>query len=323
MHLTEFHALPLTGLPERVRRSKDSFMHASPSASLPPLAGRTALVTGVSRRHGIGFAVACALASLGASVFTHHYSPHDADQPWGADDLDEVRAGIAGELAVGAVARDLHADLRDAAEIEALLDAASALTGTLDILVCNQALSGSDGSIYDMTADLLDAHWQTNARASLLLTAGFARLRRQALGLSAADAARPGDHAVTGRPFGAPTGHVIWMTSGQIDGPMRGEVAYGTSKAGLAGITRTVAAELLDSGIILNTVNPGPVNTGYLDPATTDRDLSWLPEYLAKTPFGRFGRPSDPASLISWLCTDAGSWVVGQVLTSDGGFSLQ
>lgn len=288
-----------------------------------PLSGRTALVTGVSRRRGIGFAVATTLAALGANVFIHHHRAHDADQPWGADDLDAVRAGLADALTPGAVMGDASADLREAATIDPLLDAAAELSGAVDILVCNQAMSGGDGSIFDMTAERLDAHWQANTRATMLLTAEFARRRRGELGLADADAARPGEPSPTGRPFAAPTGHVIWMTSGQGHGPMRGEVAYATSKAALAGITPTVAAELLDAGVVLNTVNPGPVNTGYLDPETTDRDLSWLPGYLASTPFGRFGTPDDVARLIGWLCTDAGSWVVGQVLASDGGFSLQ
>ncbi len=287
-----------------------------------PLSGRTALVTGVSRRRGIGFATATTLASLGANVFIQHYRPHDLDHPWGGDDLDAVRDGIRSSLAPGAVMGDLHADLRDPGAAETLLDAASALTGTLDVLVCNQALSGSDGSIFDMTAEHLDAHWQANARATLLLTAGLARRRRAELGGETANAARPGDRIDPLGPFEKPTGHVIWMTSGQGHSAMRGEISYATSKAALAGITRSTAAELLDIGIVLNTVNPGPVNTGYLDADTSDRDLSGVAEWIAGTPFGRVGRPSDPAALIGWLCTDAGSWVVGQVLTSDGGFSL-
>jgi 3-oxoacyl-[acyl-carrier protein] reductase len=287
-----------------------------------PLSGKTALVTGVSRRRGIGFATANTLAALGASVFLHHYRPHDVDHPWGADDIDAVRTGIADALTPGAVMGDDHADLRDPATIEPLLDAASALTGRLDILVCNQAMSGRDGSIFDMTPDVLDAHWQANARASLLLTAGLARRRLTELGVDGSAAARPGDRVVQAGAFEKPTGHVIWMTSGQGHGAMRGEMSYATSKAALAGITRTAAAELLDVGIVLNTVNPGPVNTGYLDEDTTDRDLSGVADWISGTPFGRVGRPDDPASLIGWLCTDDGSWVVGQVLTSDGGFSL-
>jgi 3-oxoacyl-[acyl-carrier protein] reductase len=73
---------------------------------------------------------------------------------------------------------------------------------------------------------------------------------------------------------------------------------------------------------VLNTVNPGPVNTGYLDPETADRPLEELEQHLASTPFGRYGRPEDAAELIGWLATPRGAWVVGQVLTSDGGFSL-
>nr|BFF09439.1 hypothetical protein GCM10025699_07420 [Microbacterium flavescens] len=59
-----------------------------------PLHGKTALVTGVSRRRGIGFAVASRFARLGASVFIHHFRPHDTDLPWGGDDLDALRAEL-------------------------------------------------------------------------------------------------------------------------------------------------------------------------------------------------------------------------------------
>ncbi|HWD62932.1 MAG TPA: SDR family oxidoreductase [Humibacter sp.] len=289
-----------------------------------PLLGKAALVTGVSRRRGIGYAVARKLASLGASVFIHHYRPHDLDLPWGGDDLDAVRDGIRSALAPQAVMGDLGADLMQDASIATLLDAASALTGSLDILVCNHAKSGDDGGILDMTPERLDAFWSTNTRSTLLLTAEFARRKADAAAgqrRQGDEPRRPGER-VERTPFAAPVGRVFWMTSGQIHGPMRGEVAYATSKAALAGVTATVAAELLETGIVLNTINPGPVNTGYLDADTTDRPLEGLTEVIAGTPFGRFGRPEDPAELIGWLATDAGAWVVGQVITSDGGFSL-
>lgn len=293
-----------------------------PDRSVPerlPLEGRTALVTGVSRRRGIGFAVARRFAELGASVFIHHHRAHDIDQPWGADNLDEVRAEIGAALTPDARFGDLSADLTAADRIPGLLDAAFDLTGRLDVLVCNHAKSGDDGGILDMTASRLDAFWDTNTRSTLLLTAEFAR---RVSGLGQAEALRPGDRVDSPGPFEEPTGRVFWMTSGQIHGPMRGEVAYATSKAAIAGATATVAAELLPHGIVLNTINPGPVNTGYMDPETTDRSLEDLQSIEARTPFGRFGRPNDPADLIGWLSTQAGSWIVGQVLTSDGGFSL-
>jgi 3-oxoacyl-[acyl-carrier protein] reductase len=282
-----------------------------------PLHGKTALVTGVSRRRGIGFAVASRLARLGASVFFHHFRPHDTDLPWGGDDLDALRAELRDALTPGAAFGDAEADLRDAAAIPGLVERARGLTGSLDILVCNHAQSGGDGSILDMTAERLDAFWSANARSSLLLTQAFAALHRLE-----APAARPGERAGRAEPFAEPVGRVFWMTSGQIHGPMRGEVAYATSKAALAGVTKTVAAELLDLGIILNTIDPGPVNTGYLDPETTDRPLEEITDFVRSTPFGRFGAPDDPARLIAWLSTPDGAWVVGQVLSSDGGLGL-
>lgn len=287
-----------------------------------PLRGRTALVTGVSRRRGIGFAVAREFARMGASVFVHHYVPHDREQPWGADDLDAVVSELRAELTDGAVLGHMSADLQDAERVQPLIDAANALTGSLDILVCNHAKSGGDGSVLDMTPEALDAFWHTNTRSTLLLTRAFALLRTEA----PTTASRPGErvrgHDADRPRFSKPTGRVFWMTSGQGHGPMRGEVAYATSKAALAGVTATVAAELLELGIVLNTVNPGPVDTGYLTPESTDRPLDGIQELIDGTPFGRLGHPTDPAKLIGWLATDDGAWIVGQVLTSDGGFYL-
>jgi 3-oxoacyl-[acyl-carrier protein] reductase len=287
------------------------------SAALP-LHGETALVTGVSRRRGIGFAVATKLASLGASVVVQHHRPHDLDLPWGGDDLDAVRDGIRAHLTPGASFADVAADFRDPASIPRVMRVATELTGSLDVLVCNHAKSGDDGSILDMTPERLTAFWEVDTRSTLLLTAEFARLRAPRVETPR----RPGDRIVGSGPYEEARGHVIWMTSGQIHGAMRGEVAYAASKAALAGVTPTVAAELLELGIVLNTIDPGPVNTGYMDPETSDRSLDDLDRHLQSTPFGRVGRPEDPAELIGWLVTSAGSWVVGQVLTSDGGFGL-
>ncbi|TAM71294.1 MAG: SDR family oxidoreductase [Microbacteriaceae bacterium] len=286
-----------------------------------PLLGRSALVTGVSRRRGIGYAIAVRLAELGANVFVHHFSAHDATQPWGADDLDAVRDGIRSAQHPDALFGDLSADMADPAAPGRVIDAAVSAVGRLRILVCNHARGGGDGSIFDMTAERLDAHWQVNTRSTVLLTRRFAA---QFSGETVREeATQPGVRQVSVGPFDEfATGRVIWLTSGQLLGPMPGEVAYAGSKAALAGLTVTVASELLTRGIILNTVNPGPVNTGYLDPDSSDRPAGIIEEHLRSMPFGRFGAPDDPARLIGWLVSDDGRWVVGQVLTSDGGFSL-
>ena len=272
-------------------------------SALLPLHGKTALVTGVSRRRGIGFAVARKLAALGANVVIHHHRPHDLDLPWGGDDLDAVRDGIRDVLVDGARFADVSADLRDPSSVPDVLSAAAALTGQVDVLVCNHAKSGDDGSILDMTPERLSAFWEVNTRATMLLTAEFARRRAPA----GDGPRRPGDRIAGAGPYAEAQGHVFWMTSGQIHGAMRGEVAYAASKAALAGVTATVAAELLELGIVLNTINPGPVNTGYMDPETTDRSLEDLDAYVASTPFGRVGTPQDPAELIGWLATSSGA----------------
>ncbi|MBA8990702.1 NAD(P)-dependent dehydrogenase (short-subunit alcohol dehydrogenase family) [Curtobacterium pusillum] len=162
-----------------------------------PLHGKTALVTGVSRRRGIGFAVATKLASLGANVVIHHHRPHDLDLPWGGDDLDAVRAGVREHLTEGARFADVAADLSIATAIPEVVQAATALTGRLDILVCNHAKSGDDGSILDMTPERLDAFWDVNTRATLLLTAEFARLRAPRTD----EPRRPGDRVAGNGPY--------------------------------------------------------------------------------------------------------------------------
>ncbi|HET8604346.1 MAG TPA: SDR family oxidoreductase [Marmoricola sp.] len=258
-----------------------------PSSPLP-LQGRTALVTGVSRRRGIGFAVAARLAQMGASLVVHHHRQHDEEQYGEAEDLAVLLAEIRERQPAGAVV-DLAADLEDPEAPARLIDEAVERAGHLDILVCNHAHSGDAVSLDRLSAEALDRHWAVNARATLLLTAAFA-----------------------GRHDGRPGGRVVWMTSGQGLGPMGDNLAYATSKAALQGATWSVADELVGRGILLNTVNPGPVNTGYLDGAPA--------RLLDRFPLGRPGEPDDPARLVAWLVSDEGRWMVGQVLSTEGGF---
>ena len=254
-----------------------------------PLAGRTALVTGVSRRRGIGFAVATRLAEMGASLAVHHHRPHDADEYGVAEDLDALLADLRASLTGSAQLVDVAADLGDPAAVEGLVPGVNDLAGHLDVLVCNHAHGGDEVDLAHLTVAALDRHWAVNTRATLMLTQAFAA-----------------------QHDGGPGGRVIWMTSGQSLGPMSDNLAYATSKAALAGATWSVADDLADRGILLNTVNPGPVNTGYLDDAP--------PAFVEAFPQHRIGEPEDPARLIGWLVSDEGRWVVGQVLNTEGGF---
>ena len=258
-----------------------------------PLRGRTALVTGVSRRSGIGYAVARRLAALGASLFLHHYAPHDRDQPWGEDPggVQAVVAGVRGALAaVDASVHHLELDLALPEAPARLIEAAADAFGHLDIMVCNHARSGGDGPLGTLDAKMLDAHWTVNTRSTILLTQAFAA-----------------------RHDGRPGGRVILMTSGQDLGPMTGEVAYAASKGALASITKTLADQLADQRITLNAVNPGPVDTGYAPPEAHEVVRRHFPQQ-------RWGVPDDPARLIAWLVTDEAVWITGQVINTEGGF---
>ena len=258
-----------------------------------PLRGRAALVTGVSRRAGIGYAIARRLAGLGASLFLQHYAPHDRDQPWGGDPggVQAVLAEVTSALAAdGAGVCDMELDLGGAEAPAQLIDAAAAALGHLDILVCNHARSGGDGPLGSLDAAMLDAHWAVNTRSAILLAQAFAA-----------------------QHDGRPGGRVIFMTSGQDLGPMTGEVGYAASKGALASITRTLADQLAGRAITLNTVNPGPVDTGYAPPEAYEAVRRRFPQ-------GRWGTPDDPARLIAWLATDEASWITGQVISTEGGF---
>ena len=273
-----------------------------------PLAGRTVLVTGVSRRVGIGHAIAYRAADYGASVVAHHYRPHDASQPWGADDIDAVMASIRTHLVGSARLIDIPADLAAPGEPVRVVEQAAVAAGHLDALVCNQAMSSPDGPLSEMTEAVLDAHWAVDARASILLAQAFAAQK----GFASPAPARsggPGSRSVDNH-----RGAIVFLTSGQGLGPLPGEIAYAAAKAAIAGLTLTISDELIDAGITVNTVNPGPVDTGYVTEADREATAVMFPQ-------GRWGEPDDAARLITWLLTDEARWITGQVINSEGGFA--
>ncbi len=175
---------------------------------------------------------------------------------------------------------DVVADFADPAAPARVVSAAA----PLDTLVVNHALSEL-GTLEELTAEQIDAHLHANVRASLLLVKEFAA------------------------QFDTETGAVVLLTSGAHLGPMTREIAYAVSKGALAVAVATLAEALADRGIRVNAVNPGPTNTGYLDGIDANR-----------MPLGRWGDPDDAARLVTWLCSDDGRWVTGQVIDSEGGF---
>jgi 3-oxoacyl-[acyl-carrier protein] reductase len=246
------------------------------------LRGCAAVVTGVSRRNGIGFAVASRLLTAGSGVLIHSWAGGDENPDPGG-----VEAVLADLEQVGSPVAQFEADFADPQSPAAVIRAAHEAFGHVDILVVNHTLSRM-GALGELTADDLDAHLHVNVRASLLLVKEFADQHDD----------RPG-------------GRVVLLTSGQHLAPMSREVAYAVSKGALHQATMTLSEELIDRGITVNAVNPGPTDTGWIP---EDRDPR------PAMPLGRWGQPDDAARLIAWLCTDDAAWVTGQVIDSEGGF---
>jgi 3-oxoacyl-[acyl-carrier protein] reductase len=251
------------------------------------LNGRVALVTGVSRRKGIGFAIAQQLTKLGADIFIHSFCPYDAEQTWGAD-TDGTSALITTLQEHGTQIAHTAGDFSDPLVPAKVMAAAVQSFGHVDVLVANHTYS-TMGNLEEMTAGQIDQHLHINVRGTLLLTQAFAAQHHKSAG-----------------------GRVILLTSGQQLNPMAAEIAYVASKGALQQLTLSLSAHLMPRGITVNTVNPGATDTGWANPE--------IDEFIrGANPQGRWGQPADAARLIGWLATDDAQWITGQTINSNGG----
>jgi 3-oxoacyl-[acyl-carrier protein] reductase len=182
---------------------------------------------------------------------------------------------------------DHPADLSDPAAPEALIDRVRRDHGELSALVLSHAHDVESG-ILDTTAESFDRHVAVNARASLLLIAAFAR------------------------QVGPDGGAIVAFTSDHTTG----NLPYGASKGALDRIVISAARELGPQGISANVVNPGPIDTGWMDDEIRD---ALTPMH----PLGRAGTPRDIAGITAFLLSPEGRWISGQLLHTDGGFSAR
>lgn len=251
---------------------------------------RTTLVTGVSRRRGIGFAIAQRLLrDHGARVFVHSYAAYDATQPWGADP-----GGITAVLTAlgGKDDRLAHAeaDLADSSAPEWLVSQAIKRLGALDALVVNHARS-QQGTIAELDTNILDLTWAINVRASLLLVRAFA------------EQYQPHPHG----------GRIVFFTSGQHRGPAPTEIPYAATKGALHQITATLADALAERDITVNCINPGPTDTGW---ATPEQE-SFVTRHM---PRGRWNTPVEAANVVALLLSPDAATITGQIIDAEGGF---
>ena len=255
-----------------------------------PLSDRVALITGVSRFNGIGFAVARRLGRMGAKLFLHGWPEYDKQMEYVREDEELGQSLVDALRREGLTVDYVEHDFMDPEGPELVMRAAVKTYGHVDIVDANHACS-IDDSLETLDAKQLDRHLLVNIRGTLMLVKAFAA-----------------------QHDGRQGGRVFMMTSGQHMGiSSADEISYMTSKAALHWLTGPLSTVLIDRGITVNTINPGPVDTGY---ATGDR---WQSIH-DRMPLGRWGQPDDVANVIGWLCTDAAQWITAQVVNSEGGF---
>jgi len=255
-----------------------------------PALPRTALLTGVGRRRGIGAAIARGLAEDGYDLALSFHA--DYDRRVLGEDADVQL--LAEELrARGRRVELLPGDLADPSVPPRLVEAARDALGPLGALVICHCES-VDSSILDTTVESFDRHYAVNVRASWLLLRAFAEqvpIGTEAHGAAAGGAviALTSDHTAHNLPYGA--------TKGALD------------RLVLAG-----THELADRGIRTNVINPGPIDTGWMDDEIRAAGA-------AQTPGGRLGEPGTVSDLVRFLLSEQGAWIRGQLLLSNGGFA--
>ena len=250
---------------------------------------KVAIVTGVSRLQGIGYAICTELARRGMDIFFTYWTAYDQQMPWkmGAEEPQAIQAAIRQH---GVRCEKMELDLAPPSAAQALFEAAETTLGPATILVNNATYSTQTG-IDTLLADELDRHYAVNLRATTLLTLEFIRRFRAGRG-----------------------GRIINLTSGQSLGEMSDEIAYAITKGAVETLTQTISQTIARRGITITAVNPGPTDTGWMTAAQKAA-------LLQQSPLGRLGTPADAARLVGFLASDEAAWLTGQIIHSEGGFT--
>ncbi len=242
------------------------------------LEGKNAIVTGGSI--GIGTSLALGLAKVGANVALN-YRRH----------ADEANAVVAEIEKMGRKGLAVQADVASFDEAQAMAEKVAKEFGSIDILVCNAGIN-RDAVIWKMAEEQWDQVMDTNLKGYFNYIRAVAPLFRE-----------------------QKHGRIINITS--ING-MRGKFGqsnYSASKAGIIGLTKTVARELGRSNVTVNAVAPGMIMTDM----AKELEQKWIDSATAETVLGKLGEPEDVANLVNFLASDDAGHITGQVISVDGG----
>ena len=247
------------------------------------LDGRIALVTGGTR--GIGLAIAKALGEVGAKVFiTGRSIGRETERILAEADVDYAF---------------VEAELLHEGTVDRVVADTAAKAGRLDILVNNAgiAVHGDSGDYPDQTfRDIMTLNVETVFRAC---RAALKPMRRQ------------GSGAILN----------VGSISGIVSNIPQNQVAYNSSKAAVHMMTKSLASELAAENIRVNAVAPGYIETDLSRGGIEDPEM--FPVWQRMTPMARVGQPDEVAAAAVFLCSDAASYVTGEVLVIDGGYTTR
>lgn len=245
------------------------------------LQGKTALITGASR--GIGKAIALELSRLGANIVLNYAGNQEKAQEC-AKECEAL--GIKTVLAQG--------DVSKSEDVKKIFQIATETFGTVDILVNNAGVT-RDGLLMKLSDEDYDAVLDTNLRGAFLCTR---------------EATRPMMKSRWGRIINISSVVGVLGQAGQAN--------YCASKAGLIGLTKSVARELASRQITVNAIAPGFIQTDMTDALTPEQK-----ENISKNiPLTRLGTGEDVAHMVGFLASDMGSYITGQVISVDGGLAI-
>ena len=243
------------------------------------LNGKTALVTGASR--GIGRAIALRLAEDGANVAVIY-----------AGSADKAEAVVNEITALGVNAKAYRCNVADSAAVNETVKAVTNDLGKIDILVNNAGIT-RDGLMLRMKDEDFDAVLDTNLKGAFNMIracySGFIRKK---------------------------SGRIINISSFSCIMGNAGQANYSASKAGVIGLTKSVARELASRGITCNAVAPGFIQTDMTENLGDNNPL------LNSIPLGRMGKPEDIAAAVAFLASDSAAYITGEVLKVDGGLAI-